>query len=246
MSKYFVVELERSDRLLITDLFLYCDTLYCFSSRDERADAIVIGTGNIISAIVITMISFRMSKWLCVFHPNALQHLTPKQKTADSYITIRSLRFNILWGISRIFGQVYLLMMLQFCAVHPETVPLSALIGIAAGMALYYGIYLGRTRYQAYKTKIAHFLSAGLSAAASAAWAYGILYIQKVWEQDTGMSQVVVMASMFFSWLFVCIVLNGVAWWYTKRVAQELSQENDDKSQLYRTQMFTRNPTSSI
>lgn len=210
--------------LLTTETVLFFLSL-SKSRRDARADAIVVGFGFLISATMLTQLSYKVPKWLGVYYWSV--EINTAVYEVPTALTVRELRFNVYWSIWKIFAQVYFLMSLQFCAAQPETVPVSATIGICAGLIVYYGIYVGRTRWRDHKYWVAAALAAGLSIAASAAWAYGIYYVQTIWNQATGMSSGAVLASMFFSWAAICIILNVSIWYYTER-KKRLGEDNDD------------------
>ena len=208
---------------------------------DERADKIVTGTGLLISAVAITALGYRMVTWLGVYH---VKKSKKDLKKAKRCITIKQLKFDVVVSLLWIFfANAYFLMSLQFCNASPETVPVSAILGLLAGFAVFYGVYKARTTYKKYKKQLALSFTVILSLCASTAFGYGMYYIQTVWEQDNGFNKNHVLVSMFFAWAILCVVLNYFIWRYQIKKTQRLMQESENLDYLhddmkFKTEMF--------
>jgi hypothetical protein len=219
----------------VTAIFVALST----QDMDQRADSIVLGLARLLSAVLFTLMSFKIPKWLGVYHSNKVVSNVGSSSPTKTGITVKQLKFNIRWRLWRHFAQVYILMMLQFCNASPETIPVSAVIGIAFGFVVFYGVYVGRTKWKAQKQCIALFLAGTISVFAALALASGVYYIDTVWKHDTGIDVNTLIAISFFVWLLVvCVPVHVLLWYNTKRKVAECTAGGRQYSYKYKTQMF--------
>lgn len=138
--------------------------------------------------------------------------------------------------------------MLQFCNAEPETVPVSALIGIVFGLVVVYGIYIGRTKYKGQKQWIALALAGIISICASLALVSAVYFIDTVWKHESGIDVVKLFAIFFCIWLLgICLPLHALYWHYTKqKVAESHALGGRQHSYKYKTKLFAPSMFSTI
>jgi len=136
--------------------------------------------------------------------------------------SIKVLRFNIIWNISRHFVHVYFVIMPFWSGVqdYAYEIPVAALIGIIGGVLVCLLVYVGRTKMKQWKRSISISLAVALVICSAVAFGAGCWYIQSVWDPNADIdSQDVLWLVTFFAWLCVGLLLHIAVWRYTRRHA---------------------------
>lgn len=185
------------------------------------------------SAVVIFFISYKTPKWIGVYWSNKHDYGEPVGTT------IKHLRFNVQWSIWRHFGQIYFISLLFFCGAPPIKIPLSAFCGIGVGFIISFFVYLGRTKLQEQKKKVAILLASLISIASAIAFSSGCWYIQQVWGLERQNDDMLTLGS-FLSWLFLAAMVHVAMYTNTLRKDREMAAMPPDqrKSRKYRTRHF--------
>lgn len=152
----------------------------------------------------------------------------------------KHLRFNVQWSIGRHFAQIYCVTLLFFCGAPPIKIPLSALIGITAGFIIYYFVYLGRTKFENQKTRIAIFMASMISIASAVAFSSGCWYIQLVWGREEKQDTAALGVGSFFSWLVAAALVHFAMNRNTLRKETAAAEMPPDQriSRKYKTDYF--------
>ncbi|CAJ1949271.1 unnamed protein product [Cylindrotheca closterium] len=200
---------------------------------DWRVQAIVTGLSRITGAVVIFFISYKTPKWIGVYWSNKHDYGEPVGATE------RHLRFNVQWSIWRLFGQIYFLSLLFFCGAEPIKIPLSAFCGIVVGFVIWYFVYLGRTKLQQQRKKVAIFLASLISVASAIAFSSGCWYIQQVWGRDRRNDDMLTFGS-FLTWLLLAGMVHVAMYTNTMRKDRETAAlpPEQRKRRKYRTRHF--------
>lgn len=106
--------------------------------------------------------------------------------------------------------------LLFFCGAPPIKIPLSALCGILAGFVVWFVVYLGRTKLQEQKKKVAILLASLISISSAIAFASGCWYIQQVWGRENKHDDILTISS-FLTWLGLAGIVHVVMYINTLR-----------------------------
>jgi hypothetical protein len=183
---------------------------------------------------MIFFISYKTPKWIGVYWSNKHDYGEPVGASS------KHLRFNVQWSIGRHFAQIYCVTLLFFCGAPPIKIPLSALIGIVVGFIIYYFVYLGRTKFEKQKTKVAIFMASLISIASSVAFSSGCWYIQLVWGREEKQESAVLGVASFLSWLAGAALVHFVMYRNTlrKEAAAAVMPPDQRVSRKYKTRHF--------
>ena len=183
---------------------------------DQKADAIVVGLGRMLSAFLFAVFSVTIPMWLGVTYSSS-KHAYHKQHISHC-TTQREVAFRVAWSLLGHFFVMYGIMLLYFCNPDPMTVPLSTGIGIVFGFGIVWLVWLGQTRYKKRRRLIAFLGSSTIAVASAAAFAAGCWYVKEVWYegQDVGYQDDWTWF-VFFGWLSLCMCANYVYYRLTRR-----------------------------
>ena len=131
---------------------------------DEKTADIIEGISKVVAAICITQLSLKMPKWLGFYKTKKAGKVQP-----DMDITIASIRFNVAWNIWREIAECGVFLLPAFLSGdHLESIPISAVIGIAVGLAVGFFIYWANLTFKnkfslaLFTTLLLVFLATGL------------------------------------------------------------------------------------
>jgi hypothetical protein len=213
-------------------------TLIGLSTRnlDTRMVSVVSGLSRFMASTVCFFISFKIPKWLGVYHSERIEYGEPVGKTTTV------LGFNVRWSLFSHFFQVYFYLLPFYCGVHPATIPISAVVGCIVGIVLGKITYWGRTRFKKKKLLIAIAFAAGLSILSAAAMAQGVYFVQTVWKRtDPTMSYMALFWTVFVSWLAIEAIVHVALWRISKREFKRMEIRMSVREQArlkYRTVLF--------
>lgn len=203
---------------------------------DLRAMQVMFGLSLFTSAVVLFLLSFNVPKWLGIYFSVKSDFGSPVGRT------LKHLSFNVRWSTWREFGKIYFIIMFFFCGAHPVTIPVSMLLGLLFGGALFYGVYIGRTRFKHRKRTVAFILVGILSLCSAGSFAWGSWYINEVWGATNWQNVTALTVSCFFIWLAMETIWHYVV--YHRSVAsfalREALQRDGvaAKSLKYKTNLF--------
>eukprot|EP00980_Cylindrotheca_fusiformis_P005465 scaffold1169_cov120-Cylindrotheca_fusiformis.AAC.15 len=185
-------------------------------------------------AIVIFFISYKTPKWIGVYWSNKHDYGEPVGAST------KHLRFNVQWSIGRHFGQVYCVTLLFFCGARPIKIPLSALIGMFAGFIFTYFIYLGRTKFEKQKTKVAIFMASLISIGSAIAFSSGSWYIKLVWGREDREDSAAVGVGAFLIFLAFAAIVHFIMYRNTLRKEAAAAEMPPDQrlARKYKTNYF--------
>jgi hypothetical protein len=185
---------------------------------DRRADAIVIGFGRILSAVLFAIFSVEVPQWLGVTYSSQRGNYY-KQQVSPSTTTssLKELSFRVCWSILGHFFVMYCIMLLHFTSPTRWSIPLSTIVGVAFGFGVIWAVYVGRTTYKNHTALIAFVFSFVIMVSSAAAFSAGCWYIKEMWyEEDIGYQEEYTLIT-FFGWLSLCVIANVLCYRLTKR-----------------------------
>lgn len=156
------------------------------------------GLSKIFSAIVLFLLSIHIPTWLSIYYTNRM--------ATNVGTTLKALRFHVWWSMLRYNFMIYFFLLPFFCNENnPVFIPLSIIFGIVVGFLVFFGVYLGRTRFNGHKNLIAIIIIIILIVLSSFLFSYGCHYISTVWKKQSWKGT---MAISFISWLVVTSVFH--------------------------------------
>ncbi|KAL3925873.1 MAG: hypothetical protein SGILL_000122 [Bacillariaceae sp.] len=179
---------------------------YATQGMDRRADAIVIGMGRIMSAVLFIFFAIEIPLWLGVIDavPQNI-HFYQRQVTCS----VSKLRRRVCRSVLRHFFVMYFILLLYFCNVYVVTIVRSTIVGLVCGIFVVFSIWLGRmTTWKRFKRRIALSGSALVSIGSALAFTFGVLYIAEIWFEGSDIFVGAYGIAAFFGWCWVCLTVN--------------------------------------
>jgi high-affinity iron transporter len=118
---------------------------------DDKVVATIEGVSKIVAAIAILQLSLKLPKWLGVY-------ISKKKDNAVDGVPLSTIRFNVMWNIWREMAECGVSLIPYIVSKNAIKIPVSAIVGIAIGLALGYLIYL-RSKTLGSKAWMAFFCS---------------------------------------------------------------------------------------
>ncbi|KAL3928617.1 MAG: hypothetical protein SGARI_004983 [Bacillariaceae sp.] len=189
---------------------IYCASAaaisYATQNMDRRADAIVVGMGRIMSAVLFVFFAVEIPLWLDVIDavPQNI-HFYQRQVTCS----IAELRWRVCRSVLSHFFTMYFILLLYFCNLYVMTIVRSTVVGVVCGTFVVFTIWLGRkTTWKRFKRAIAIGGSVLVSIGSALAFTFGVLYVAEIWFEGSNIFVGAYGIAAFFGWCWVCLVVN--------------------------------------
>ena len=199
-------------------------------NMDWRAIDVLSGLSRITGGVVIFLISYKCPKWLGVYH-------SCKHRTRIAGDTVWRLQLRVGGSIGRYFAQNFVIASCFCCGAHIETIPVSLILGILVGFAVYLAIYLGRTKFRDHKKTLAWLMVIIISLCAAIAFSSGVYFIQRVWGSVEERPARIAMYSSFFLFLVLEVIVHAVLYHNTALKQREI-ELFPERSEKYKRQLL--------
>uniref|UniRef100_A0A7S2A6Q8 Iron permease FTR1 n=2 Tax=Trieres chinensis TaxID=1514140 RepID=A0A7S2A6Q8_TRICV len=220
---------------------------------DEKVADIIEGVSKVVAAICILQLSWKIPKWLGLYK-------SKKEITGDAVVglTLRSIRFNVMWNIWREVAEVGVFLIPFFLGGKAIAVPLSALAGCVLSAVLGAGIYVANQRMTR-KWILAFFMSALTGMLSVGLFVGGCHEFEEVWGETKKVwkiqnqfwahkrlpmvilkpfgysaSRTQLQIACFWCWLTLLIVGHVWKWYSAKKIteAAELAKRELEEAKL--------------
>jgi len=118
---------------------------------DDKAVETIEGISKLVAAIAILQLSLKLPKWLGVY-------VSKKKDNSVDGVPLSTIRFNVAWNIWREMAECGIFLIPYIVSGNAIQIPVSAIVGVAIGLALGYLIYL-RSKTLGSKALMAFFCS---------------------------------------------------------------------------------------
>ena len=118
---------------------------------DDKVVETIEGVSKLVAAIAILQLSLKLPKWLGVY-------VSKKKENSVDGVPLSTIRFNVAWNIWREMAECGVFLIPYIVSRNAIKIPVSAIVGVAIGLALGYLIYL-RSKTLGSKAMMAFFCS---------------------------------------------------------------------------------------